>query len=71
MLGTSQIIRQVLQSEALSLSGGDHGWFKRRTEEKRPVTRDRIIITRIIAIMLLQPGSLLIYTSVNSTLLMN
>ena len=71
MLGTSQIIRQVLQSEALRLSGGDHGWFKRRTEEKRSVTRDRIIITRIIAIMLLQPGSLLIYTSVNSTLLMN
>jgi hypothetical protein len=33
MLGTSQIIRQVLQSEALSLSGGEHGWFKRRTEE--------------------------------------
>ena len=41
VLGTSHIIRNVLQSETLSLSGGDHRWFKRRsTREKRPVTGD-------------------------------
>ena len=42
-LGTSHIIRTVLQSESGSLSGGDRRWFKRRsTGEKRPVTRDKI-----------------------------
>ena len=40
ILGTSHIIRKVLQCEARSLSGGDHRWFKRSTGEKRPVTRD-------------------------------
>ena len=28
ILGTSHIIRKVLQCEASSLSGGDHRWFK-------------------------------------------
>jgi len=47
--GTSHIIRKVLQGEALSLSSGDHRWFKRSTRKKRPVTRDiHIIITIII-----------------------
>ena len=40
ILGTSHIIRKVLQCEALSLSGGDHRWFKRSNRKKRPVTRD-------------------------------
>jgi len=40
VLGTSHIIRKVLQCEALSLSGGDHRWFKRSTRIKGPVTRD-------------------------------
>ena len=40
ILGTSHIIRKVLQCEAWSLSGGDHRWFKRSTGKKRPVTRD-------------------------------
>jgi len=40
VLGTSHIIQKVLQCEARSLSGGDHRWFKRSTEKKRPVTRD-------------------------------
>ena len=40
ILGTSHIIRKVLQCEAWSLSGGDHRWFKRSTRKKRPVTRD-------------------------------
>jgi len=33
---------KVLQCEtwSLSLSGGDHRWFKRNTRKKRPVTRD-------------------------------
>jgi len=40
VLGTSHIIRKVLQCEAGSLSGGDHRCFKRITAKKRPVTRD-------------------------------
>ena len=40
ILGTSHIIRKVLQCETGSLSGGDHRWFKRSTGQKRPVTRD-------------------------------
>jgi len=34
VLGTSHIIREVLQCEAWSLSGGDHRWFKRSTRER-------------------------------------
>jgi hypothetical protein len=49
VLGTSHIIRKVLQSETWSLSNGDHHWLKRRSgREKRLVTRDTIIITIII-----------------------
>jgi len=57
ILGTSHTIRNVLQSETLSLSGGDHRWFKRSSRKKRPVTRDNnnnnnntiiIIITKSI-----------------------
>jgi hypothetical protein len=40
IVGTTHIIRKVLQSETWILSGGDHRWFKRSTREKRPVTRD-------------------------------
>ena len=40
ILGTSHIIRKVLQCETLSVSSGDHCWFKRSTGKKRPVTRD-------------------------------
>ena len=48
ILGTSHIIRNVLQCETWSLSGGDHRWFKRSTRKKRPVTRnDNITITII------------------------
>jgi len=48
ILGTSHIIRKVLQCEAYSLSGGDHRWFKRSTRNKRPVTRDIHIIIIIL-----------------------
>ena len=34
ILGTSHIIRKVLQCEASSLNGGDHCWFKRSTGKK-------------------------------------
>ena len=34
ILGTSHIIRKVLQCEAWSVSGGDHRWFKRSTGKK-------------------------------------
>jgi hypothetical protein len=40
ILGTAQIIQKALQCEALSLSCGDHCWFKRTTRKKKPVTRD-------------------------------
>jgi len=40
ILGTSHIIRKVLQREAWNVSGGDHCWFKRSTGKKMPVTRD-------------------------------
>ena len=44
ILGTSHIIRKVLQCEASSLSCGDHRWFKISTRKKRPVTRDIHIV---------------------------
>jgi len=44
ILGTTHIIRKVLQCEASSLKGGDHIWFKRSTRKKRPVTRDIHIV---------------------------
>jgi hypothetical protein len=34
VLGTSHVIRKVLQSETLSLSGGVHHWFKRKSTRK-------------------------------------
>jgi hypothetical protein len=42
ILGTSHIIRKVLQAETWSLSGGAHHWLKRRStrEERKPVTRN-------------------------------
>jgi hypothetical protein len=42
ILGTSHIIRKVLQAESCSLSGGVHHWLKRRStrEERKPVTRN-------------------------------
>jgi hypothetical protein len=33
-LGTSHVIRKVLQSETSSLSGGVHRWFKRKITRK-------------------------------------
>jgi hypothetical protein len=40
ILGTSHVIRKVLQCEACRLSDGDHRWFKGSTRKNRPVTRD-------------------------------
>jgi hypothetical protein len=51
ILGTSHIIREVLQSETGSLSGGDHRWLNRSAREKWPVARDNIIIIIIIIII--------------------
>jgi hypothetical protein len=42
ILGTSHIIRKVLQCDTWSLSGGDHRWFKRSTRKERPVTREDV-----------------------------
>jgi hypothetical protein len=39
ILGTAHIIREVLQSETVSLSGGDHRCFGRSARKKGPVTR--------------------------------
>jgi hypothetical protein len=35
VLGTSHIIRKVLQSETGSLSGGIHHWFKRKSTRRK------------------------------------
>jgi hypothetical protein len=40
VIGKSRIVRKVLQSEYLSLSGGIHRWFKRSTMKKKSLTRD-------------------------------
>jgi hypothetical protein len=42
ILGTSHIIRIVLQAETRSLSGGVHHWLKSRStrEERKPVIKD-------------------------------
>jgi hypothetical protein len=42
ILGTSHIIRKVLQAAIWSLSGGVHHWLKSRSarEERKPVTRN-------------------------------
>jgi len=40
ILGTSHIIRKVLQSEMGNLSVGDHRWFRRNARKKRSVTRE-------------------------------
>jgi len=44
ILGTSHIIRKVLQCEAGSVSVGVHRWFKRTTVKKKPVTGDIHIV---------------------------
>ena len=53
ILGTSHIIRKVLQCEAWSLSGGDHCWFKRSTGKNRPATRDIIILLLLLLLLLM------------------
>jgi hypothetical protein len=40
ILGTSHIIRKVLQCETESVSGGGHRWFKGSGGEKWPVARN-------------------------------
>ena len=50
VLGTSNIIRKVLQSETGSLSDGDHCWFERSTRGKRPVTGENNNNNNIIII---------------------
>jgi hypothetical protein len=40
VLGTSHIIRKLLQSENLSLSGGVHQWFKRRSTRGKEIDDD-------------------------------
>jgi hypothetical protein len=50
------VIKGVLQSESLNLSGGDHCWFKKRSRNKRPVTRDEIMLTlSLVCSVLLRP----------------
>jgi hypothetical protein len=49
-LGTSHIIRKVLQSETESLRGGDRRCFRKSTREKRLVIGDNLIIIIICRI---------------------
>jgi hypothetical protein len=44
ILGTAHKIRDILQCETSSLSGGDHRWFKRSTRKKMSVTGDIHIV---------------------------
>jgi hypothetical protein len=57
ILGTSHIIRKVLQAVTWSLSGGVHHWLKRRStrEERKPVTRnyDMMMMMMIIIIIII------------------
>jgi len=55
VLGTSHIIRKVLQPEAWSLSGGDHCLSKTSNREKMPVTGDKIIIIIIMRDQVFHP----------------
>jgi NAD-dependent dihydropyrimidine dehydrogenase PreA subunit len=41
ILGTSHIIRKVLQCEAWNLSGENHCWFKRITRKNKTATSER------------------------------
>jgi hypothetical protein len=63
ILGTSNIIRKVLQSE--TGGGGDHHWFKRSTRKKRSVTRDNNNI--IIIIIIIPSATELQKTTINNT----
>jgi hypothetical protein len=45
VLGTSHIIRKVLQCETGSLSVGDHCWFKRSAREKTPAVTTTVTTT--------------------------
>ena len=40
-LGTSHIIRKVLQCETWSLSGGDHRWLKRSRKAEKACDKKR------------------------------
>jgi len=53
VLGTSHIIRKVVQCETWSLCSGDQHWFKRSNKEKTAVTRENIIIIIIMIIMII------------------
>jgi hypothetical protein len=55
ILGTSHIIREILQCEACSVSGGDHCWFNGSTKEEKACDKRhpyRIIIIIIIIIIM-------------------
>jgi hypothetical protein len=51
ILGTSHIVRKVLQCEAGSVSGGDHRWFRRSTGKKRRATADKIIVVVVAVVV--------------------
>jgi hypothetical protein len=53
ILGTSHIIRKVLQCETRSLGGGGHRLLKRSTRKKRSVTRDDVDDNKKIIIIIL------------------
>jgi hypothetical protein len=69
VLGTSHIIRKVLQSETGSLSGGDHSWFKRSKGEKWPVVRDNMVVVVVVIMMMMMMMMMMISLSSRTTLL--
>jgi hypothetical protein len=53
VLGTSHIIRKVLQCETGSLSGGDNRWFRRSARKKRTVTGDDMTMMMMMMMMMM------------------
>jgi hypothetical protein len=69
VLGTSHIIRKVLQCETGSVSGGGHRWFKRSTGKK---ACDKRLLLLLLLLLLLtainfSPGGSSPYTSTDKT----
>ena len=64
ILGTSHIIRKVLQCEAWSLSGGDHRWFKRSIRKKRPLTRDCHTLQLLLLLLLILLLLFILFTEI-------
>jgi hypothetical protein len=53
VIGTSHVIRKVLQCETWSLSGGVHQWLKRSTREKKTCYKRLIMIMMMMVMVMM------------------